>query len=299
MIYWDDWINTARRADLSWLAALRMTTAGGRAESLPNLNPFFNAGYDTSDIFVLTRKGSADKTGLILALNDRADTTSIGSIWIDSPFRNIWVRDYSDGFMFSARQVYSDGRVRIRVRGRDAAWFAPTGLSPKPPEENESVFQIGAEAGGCPHWVVLKASDSAGFHVGERIIRPGDQIAIAGESGVIAGVGRVGQSFEWDGLLDMVVEVLGGMPGDEGRTAGTANGMRNGERMRVVVFASDSRESFDGEPVFAEPGGALVAQTGRPSTRPDSVETVISAASAYTCLGVSRIASFSSGPHNE
>ena len=63
---------------------------------------------------------------------------------------------------------------------------------------------------------VLRAEDASQLLVNGAPIEVGDEVAIrAAGSGSYVGLGRIGQSFRWDGVHDMIIEVLGGAePGD-------------------------------------------------------------------------------------
>jgi hypothetical protein len=238
MVFWKDWFWYGLSDEIKWMMALRKATATGSSTPISGLNPFFDSG-NGGDLFALRRAGSGSgKDGLVLALNDNPSNEY--SVWVDSPFSDMELKDYSDLYMFQTTKAFADGRVLVKSTGRNYAWFAPTGLYPHPPGEATSAFTLGEHTGAKLHYIILEAAKANSFIVNGSPLQPGDQVAILGATGTEAkGIGRIGQSFEWDGVHDMVIEVLGGS-----NTTEAKGGLIDGDVLRLAVYDKSAGTYF-------------------------------------------------------
>ncbi|MEL6616038.1 MAG: alpha-amylase family glycosyl hydrolase, partial [Bacteroidota bacterium] len=236
-VFWKDYLWYGLGDEIDWLMALRRMTAQGESTPLASLNPF---GANTADFWVLRREGfGAPRYGAVLALSDGAEEGA----WVDSPHTDYELKDYSDAYAFETTRAFTDSRAYVKARGGDYAWWAPTGLYPRPIDEPDASFDLTAEPGGQLHHVVLRAEDAADLMVAGAPIQPGDEVAVlapeaaaAGVSGgSVAGLGRVGQRLRWDGQHDMVIEVLGNDGG-----ANEGGRLAPGDALRLVVFDASS-----------------------------------------------------------
>jgi len=142
--------------------ALRRQTAIGNTTPVKDLNPFSFDGVIGDDLFALRRDGTGSgKDGAMLMLND--DPSATFSFFLNSPngWANGEVKDYSDAFMFEFSQVFADGRALYKCPPRTYAWYAPTGVYPRPLDEPASAFNLGDHVGARLHYVVLRAADVA------------------------------------------------------------------------------------------------------------------------------------------
>ncbi|MEM1057477.1 MAG: alpha-amylase family glycosyl hydrolase [Bacteroidota bacterium] len=261
-VFWKDYLWYGLGDEIDWLMALRRMTGQGESTPLSGLAPF---GANESDFWVLRREGfGAPRYGALLAVSDGAEEGA----WVNSPHSDYELKDYSDAYAFETTRAFSDSRAYVKARGGDYAWWAPTGLYPRPMDEPASSFALTAEPGGALHHVVLRAQDAATLLVGGAPIQPGDEVAILAPGATVAttadvsGIGRVGQRLRWDGVHDMVIEVLGNTDGtnDAGR-------LKDGDALRLVVFdASTGQAAEAGSVTWAAPGGFTYAPL-RPATR--------------------------------
>ncbi len=241
MVFWKDYWWYGFKDEIDWLMNLRRTMATGYATPVASLNPWFGVeGYDSSNhggnMFAMKRDG------MMFALNDRADKQA--AVWVDTPWANVELKDYSDSFMFLTNPAFGDKRSLMKAEPRNYAWYAPTGRYPLPNNEAAPSFTVTAAEGGKLHFVVLRASDLANFEVGGSPLQPGDEIAVLGPKDAsgktgIAGLGRVGQSVRWDGENDMLIEVLGN------GTADNNNGrLKAGDDLRFVIRKQSTGQQF-------------------------------------------------------
>jgi hypothetical protein len=287
-VFWKDLFWYGLKEDIEWQMALREETATGGSGRIQDLNPSFTAG-NGGDLFVMNRYGTSNgaNDGLVLALNDNPSSES--SAWVNTPFSNKYLKDYSDGYMFVTTQAFADSRANVKAQSRDYAWWSVTGLYPKLPGTTGSHFQMDAQPGGCPHFIALRAADAANLLVNGAPIAAGDQVAVKNGGGDIVGIGRIGQGFQWDGVHDMIIEVLG---------APSANGMGNGEQFTFVVYdASANAEVMIGYVQYATAGSGFTFSPDRPDSpnRNGNFSTFNLTATAtglYTCGGITQVLAF-------
>jgi alpha-amylase len=287
-VFWKDLFWYGLKEDIEWQMAMRAATAKGGSGRIQDLNPFFTAG-NGGDLFVMNRYGTTNgaSDGLVLALNDNPSSES--SVWVNTPFSNKYLKDYSDGYLFVTTQAFADGRANVKAQSRDYAWWSVTGLYPQLPGATGSNFQMDAEPGGCPHFIALRAADAANLLVNGSPIAAGDEVAVKNGAGDIVGIGRIGQGFQWDGVHDMIIEVLG---------APSANGMGNGEQFSFVVYdASANAEVTIGYVQYATAGSGFTFSPDRPDSpnRNGNFSTFNLTATAtglYTCGGITRALAF-------
>lgn len=292
-VFWKDWYWYNLDEEIKWQMALRGATAVGGTTPVANLNPFSPQGVIGDDLFALRRNGTGSgRDGAMLMLND--DPNNTYEFFLDSPsgWANSEVRDYSDAFLFQSSQVFGDGRALYKSGPRNYAWFAPTGLYPRPPEEPASSFTLGNHVGAKLHYLVLRAGDVSNFTINGAPIQPGDEIAILHTSGSNAvGLGRIGQSLRWDGVHDMIIEVLGGS--NSGQAKG---GLLNGDPLRLAVFDQSSQTLAEAASVtFAPPGTNFTFSAKRPASRGGSAPfnlTTNNGSGAYLVGGISLITAF-------
>lgn len=287
-VFWKDLFWYGLKEDIEWQMALRAATAKGGSGRIQDLNPFFTAGHG-GDLFVMNRYGTTNgaSDGLVLALNDNPSSES--SAWVNTPFSNKYLKDYSDGYLFVTTQAFADSRANVKAQSRDYAWWSVTGLYPKLPGTMGSHFQMDATPGGCPHFIALRAADATNLLVNGAPIAVGDEVAVKNGAGDIVGIGRIGQGFQWDGVHDMIIEVLG---------APSANGMGNGEQFSFVVYdASAMAEVAIGYVQYATAGSGFTFSPDRADTpnRNGNFSTFNLTATAtglYTCGGITRVLVF-------
>lgn len=288
-VFWKDWFWYGLRSSIEWQMNLRHATAAGTSTPIASLGPVFTAG-NGGDLFVLNRNGGGGKPGLVLALNDNPSATA--SAWVNTPFPNQYLKDYSDGYLFQYTQAFADSRAQVKAQPRDYAWWAPTGLYPTPPGTS-SHFQLDATPGGCPHFVALRVADAANLLVGGDPIAVGDEVAVKNSNGDVVGIGRVGQAFQWDGVHDMLIEVLG---------APSANGMGNGEQLRIVVWDQSAAQEVEIGSVQYAPAGnnfSFAPQRATSPNRNGNFSTFNISATAqglFACGGISRATAFGPAP---
>ncbi|MDV7393560.1 hypothetical protein RZS08_19450, partial [Arthrospira platensis SPKY1] len=97
-VFWKDLLWYGLEDDIVWQMALRAEMAKGGSVRIQDLNPSFTSG-NGGDLFVMTRNGLSNgaSDGLVLALNDNPNAES--SAWVNSPFSNKFLKDYSDGYL--------------------------------------------------------------------------------------------------------------------------------------------------------------------------------------------------------
>ncbi|MBK9335149.1 MAG: choice-of-anchor D domain-containing protein [Lewinellaceae bacterium] len=284
-VFWKDWFWYGLDDAVAWQMNLRNATAAGASTPIASLGPVFTAG-NGGDLFVLNRNGEGSKPGLVLALNDNPAATS--SAWVNTPFPDKYLKDYSDGYLFQYTQAFGDSRAQVKAQPRDYAWWAPTGLYPAAPGMS-SHFQMDATPGGCPHFVTLRVADAANLLVNANPIATGDEVAVKNNNGDVVGIGRIGQDFAWDGVHDMLIEVLG-VP--------SANGMANGEQLHFVVWDQSAGAEVEmGTVQYAAVNNNFSFSPRRPATpnRNGNFSTFNIPATAqglFTCGGISRVLAF-------
>ena len=296
-VFWKDYLWYGLGDEIDWLMSLRRMTAQGESTPMSGLNPG-GGGYNLADLWALKRDGSptGDRYGMVLAVND-AGSGFEQSTYVNSPHSNYELRDYSDAFAFETTTAFGDGRALVKARPGDYAWWAPTGLYPRPMDEPSSSFTLTAAPGGKLHHVLLRASDASGFLVNGAPIQPGDEVAVlaaGAASGEVAGIGRVGQRLRWDGVHDMVIEVLG-----NGENVGSAAGRLNdGEALRLVVFDQDTQQMHEaGSAGYWASGGTSFTHTPlRPTSRGGAFSyTTTDGDGQYTAGAVSLVTAFTAG----
>ncbi|MFN7117547.1 MAG: T9SS type A sorting domain-containing protein [Saprospiraceae bacterium] len=288
-VFWKDYFWYGLNDEISWLIALRQQFAKGNSSPMNSLSPTFSGGSNSGDFFVLRRDGTTSGTsdGAVLGLNDAVSGNQ--SAWVNTPFTNKYLKDYSDGLMFVTSQAFGDSRALITTAARDFSWWAPTGLYPKQAGTAASHFTMNATPGGCPHFIALRVADAANFTVAGAPIAVGDEVAVKNTAGQVVGIGRIGQGFKWDGVKDMIIEVLG---------SPSSNGMANGESFRLVIYdASAGIEREAATIQFAASGTTFNFSPNRPNTpnRNGNFSTFAltsSATSTFVCQGISRITAF-------
>jgi len=285
-VFWKDWFWYNLDEAIGWQMNLREATAAGSSTPIASLGPVFTAG-NGGDLFVLNRAGGGGKPGLVLALNDNPSATA--SAWVNTPFSNKYLKDYSDGYLFQYTQAFGDSRAQVKAQPRDHSWWAPTGLYPAAPGTS-SHFQMDATPGGCPHYVVLRVADKSGLFVNGAPIAVGDEVAVKNSNGDVVSIGRIGQGFAWDGVHDMLIEVLG---------APSANGMGNGEKLRLVVWDQSASQEVEISRLFFVPVNNVFSfKPLRPETPNRNGNfstfnvTATSQQGLFVCGGISRIVAF-------
>jgi|GEM_PF-4487632 len=237
-VFWKDYRWYGLGDEITQLMALRATTAGGGSTPSGSLSPYFPNGWTNQDVFALVRWGYNDQPGCILILNDA--TGGKGEIWVNTPFIDTELKDYSDAYLFVSSAAYSDSRALLWAEGRNYAWYAPTGLYPLPPGELPSSFTLEASTGAKQHYIALFADSAANYLVNGSPIEVGDEIAAIGpsdDSTLVAGIGRIGQSLRWDGVHDMMIEILGGAT-----AASARGGLVEGAPIQLVVKDASTGE---------------------------------------------------------
>ena len=276
MVFWKDYFWYGLADEIKWLITLRRYTAGGASTPMNSLNPVFPSGGTTDDLFVLQRAGNSTVPGNMLALNDHA--TSTLEVWVNTPFTQMELRDYSDAHLFESTYAYGDSRALLKAFPRNYAWYAPTGLYPHPPDEPASAFTLEAQPGGKLQYLVLRADDASQFTVNGAPIETGDEIAVIGPSNLfsqVAGIGRIGQSFRWDGVHDMIIEVLGGANSTEAK-----GGLLEGSTLQLVVYDQSAGKYFAVSSItYAPTNTTLSFSAKRPASRGGSTPFTITTSS--------------------
>ncbi len=289
-VWWKDYFWHGLDDEIRWLMNLRRWTAQGESAPMSALRP--NAEIDQADFWALSRQGLGNpRYGMVLAINDSEAGEETG--YVDTPHASYELRDYSDSYLFETTQAFADGRMFVKARPGNYAWFAPTGLYPRPPDEPASAFTLEAEPGGKLHFVVLRAADAAQLLVNGAPIQPGDEVAVLGPTGSgAAGLGRVGQRLRWDGEHDLLIEVLGN---DDGTNA--KGRLKAGDPLRLVVSDQSAGVTVEaGSIAWAASGSAFAFHPDRPASRGGALEaTVTDADGAFSVSGLSRVAGFSAG----
>ncbi|MBK8491879.1 MAG: lamin tail domain-containing protein [Saprospirales bacterium] len=256
-VFWKDMFWYGLDDDIQWQMAMRQATATGGSAPIQSLNPFFTSG-NGGDLFVLNRYGTSGGVtdGMVLALNDNPSAEA--SVWVNTPFSNKYLKDYSDGYLFVTTQAYADTRANVKAQSRDYAWWSVTGLYPQSPGTAAAHFNMDATPGGAPHFIALRLADAPNMWVNGAPIAVGDEVAVKNSNGDVVGIGRIGQGTQWDGVHDMLIEVLG---------APSANGMGNGEQFTFVVYdASASSEVTIGYVQYATVGNTFSFSADRPGS---------------------------------
>jgi glycosidase len=287
-VFWKDFFWYDLDDEITWLIALRKQFAKGGSTPMSLLGAS-GGSFNLNDYFIFRRNGLTGgvSDGAMIGLNDHASANQ--STFVNTAFSNKYLKDYSDGFMFITELAPNDSRALIRTAPRDFSWWAPTGLYPKPDGTAPSRFTMNATPGGCPHFVTLKVSDAANFIVNGAPIQVGDEIAIKNTAGQIVGIGRIGQGFKWNGVHDLLIEVLG---------SPSTNGMANGEAFRLVVYdASANSEVNVAVLQFAPAANAFTFSPDRPDTpnRNGNFSTFTintTATGTFVCGAISRITAF-------
>ncbi len=288
-VFWKDYRWFGLGEEIEWLMALRRLTAQGASVPMAGLNP--NPELDQSDLWALRRWGFGEpRFGMVLAINDNGSAEKGG--WLDTPHASYELRDYSDAYLFQTTEAFSDGRAFIKAPPSSYAWFAPTGLYPRPMDEPASRFTLEAEPGGKLHYVALRAADAASFVVNGAPIQPGDEVAILGPSGVaVAGLGRVGQRLRWDGQHDVLIEVLG--------NAGSTNAagrLQPGDPLRLVVYDQSTGTTAEAATLTWAPAGqSFTFDPHRPASRGGAFSIEANTGGTYVVGGISRVVAFDAG----
>ncbi|MBK7338450.1 MAG: lamin tail domain-containing protein [Saprospirales bacterium] len=290
-VFWKDLFWYGLDDDISWQMALRDETASGDSDPIQDLAPFFSSG-NGGDLFVLNRdgaSGAANDGGMVLALNDHS--SSEASVWVNTPFSDKYLKDYSDGYLFVSTQAFADSRANVKAQSRDYSWWSLTGLYPKPAGTAASHFQMDATPGGCPHFIALRVADAPNLLVNGAPIAVGDEVAVKNGNGDIVGIGRIGQDTRWDGVHDMIIEALG---------TKSTNGMSNGEAFTFVVYdVSAAMEFTIGQVQYAAVGNTFSFSPDRPDSPNrngnfSSFNISASRQGLYGCEGISRVLAFES-----
>lgn len=295
VVFWKDWYWFGLDDDIKWQMALRNTFAKGSSDHIQNMSGFwpttppYDGDNNGGNMFAMRRNGltGGASDGLVLGLNDDDDKEH--AVFVNTPFTNKYLKDYSDGYLFQTTQAFGDSRALIKAQKRDYSWWSVTGLYPKPAGTAASHFNMNATPGGCPHFIAVCAADAANLIVNGAPIAAGDEIAVKNAAGQVVGIGRIGQGFKWTGTKDMIIEVLG---------APSANGMANAENFRVFVWdASASSEVEIGTVQYAANGSNFNFSPERPNSpnRNGSFSTfsvTTNATGAFACQGISRIIAF-------
>lgn len=295
IVFWKDWYWYGMADDVKWQIALRQATATGGSDHIQNMTGFWptTAPWDSDNnggnMFAMRRNGLTGgvSDGMVLGLNDDDDKEH--GVFVNTPFTNKYLKDYSDGYLFQTTQAFGDSRAFIKAQKRDYSWWSVTGLYPKPAGTPASHFNMGATPGGCPHFIALCAADAANLIVNGAPIAAGDEVAVKNAAGQVVGIGRIGQGFKWDGTHDMIIEVLG---------APSTNGMANGEAFRVFVYdASANTEIEIGSVQYAAASAAFTFAPERPNSpnRNGNFATfpvTTTAQGTFACQGISRIVAF-------
>ncbi len=295
IVFWKDYFWYGLDKDIDWLIALRKQFANGGSDHIQNLNGYWpqDGDYDGdnngSNMFAMTRYGltNGETDGLVLGINDHPTKTN--AVYVNTPFSNKHLKDYSDGFMFETSEAFGDGRALVKAQARDYSWYGPTGLYPLGAGKEASHFGMDASPGGCVHFVALTVSNASNYLVNSNAIEIGDEVAAINANGDVVGIGRIGQGFQWDGVHDMVIEVLG---------SPSTNGMTDGEVLKLVVYdQSEDAEVTIGELNFAANGSVFNFSADRPNSpnRNGNLPTFAlntNAEASFACGAISLVTGF-------
>ncbi|MCC6460649.1 MAG: lamin tail domain-containing protein [Saprospiraceae bacterium] len=297
VVFWKDWYWYGLADDIQWQMALRQTTATGSSDHVQNMGGDWNvAGYTIDNhggnMFALRRNGftGGASDGMVLGLNDDDDREH--AVYVNTPFSNKYLKDYSDSYLFQSTIAPGDTRTLIKAQKRDYSWWSVTGLYPKSAGTPASHFNMGATPGGCPHFIAICAADAANLIVNGAPIAVGAEVAVKNAAGQVVGIGRIGQGFRWDGTHDMIIEALGPLP------VGPGISLAPGEAFRVFVYdASAATETEIGSVQYAAAASAFTFAPERPNSpnRNGSFATfpvTTTASGAFACQGISRILAF-------
>lgn len=295
-VFWKDLFWYGLDKEIVWLMALRSSFAKGTSNPFWQLNPFPSESTIGPDLFALRRNGSGNgNDGTMFLMNDSRFNNL--DVFLNAP--NGWagkeLKDYSDAFMFVQTTTFADGRAQFRANTRNYSWYAPTGQYPKPAGEPDSKFTLGSHIGAKLGFVVLRNEDAANLLVNGEPLSVGDQVAILPMgSNQAVGLGRIGQSFQWDGVHDMIIEVLGGA-----NTAESKGGLLNGQTYRLAVYnASEDRIEIAGTVNFAANGTGFQFSANRPGSRGGSAPfnlTANNGAGTYQVGSIALVTGFSAG----
>ncbi|WNJ19014.1 alpha-amylase family glycosyl hydrolase [Pontibacter sp. G13] len=308
-VFWKDYFWYGMKTEIDWLISLRMAMAQGGSynSTLQNQdgngsnNPWWDPGFggncNGGNMFAMQRWGfsSGNSDGMVLGINDHP-YDQLG-MYVNTPFSNKTLKDYSDGFSFGTTQAYSDSRALIRANARDYSWWGLTGQYPKPILGNAPIFHMQAQPGGATHYVILDADDLGQFLVNEAPLERGDQLALANSQGEICGIARNGLVYDWDGEHDMVIEVIGPFPTDDQPAGGAANGMQTGEAFQLHIYDASTGDILLGEQLeFAKVGSSGTINMIRPSgeNRPQEYEQprITESHGHFQANAISRITGF-------
>jgi alpha-amylase len=297
-VFWKDWYWFGLSEQIKWLMALREATAigGSSTSSLQNEDADssndpvwdsfgFGVNCNGGNLLAMQRWGLSSGTtdGMVLGLNDHPNDRL--GMYVNTPFSQKTLKDYSDGFMFISVNAPGDSRTLIQAEPRDYAWWSLTGLYPHPPEVAAPAFEMDAAPGGQVHFVVVDADDVANLLVDGAAIEAGDQLAIVNASNEVCGIGRVGQEFGWKPGYDMLIEAIGAFPN------GDPNGLVNGETFGLVVFDASAGQYLSATGLaFATVGSGGTFNALRPQTPNRSAtfaQPSTNAEGTYTSNGIS------------
>ncbi len=265
VVFWKDWFWYGMADDVTWQIALRAATATGSSDHIQNMGGDWNLGAPFTpdnhggNMFAMRRNGLTGgvSDGMVLGLNDDPNTEH--AVWVNTPFTNKILKDYSDSYLFQATEAFGDSRALVKAQPRDYSWWAPTGLYPRPPGVPAGHFSMNAPPGGYPHFVAICVADAANLIVNGAPIAAGDELAVKNAGGQVVGIGRIGQGFRWDGVHDMIIEVLGG--------ASAAAGMVDGEVFRLFVYDASAATELEIATVqFAASGENFNFSPSRPNS---------------------------------
>lgn len=302
-VFWKDFYWFGLKEEITWVMTLRASqaTGGSSNSTLQNEDadgsndPFwddinFGGNCNGGNMFAMQRWGTSlgSTDGMVLGLNDHP-TDELG-MYVNTPFSNKTLKDYSDGYLFVTVNAPVDSRTLIRAQPRDYSWWSLTGLYPTPPGEAGPAFTLDAQPGGQVQYVIIDEDDAANLLVNGQPIEAGDQVAVVNAAGEVYGIGRVGQGFGWKPGYDMLIEVLGAFPD------GTPNGMAAGETLNLAVYDASTGTYYDASSVSFAPAStsgtfnALRPQTpNRPASFTMSTNT---GSNTYTVGNVARITQF-------
>ncbi len=301
-VFWKDFYWFGLKEEITWLMALRasMATGGSSNSTLQNEdgdggnNPAWDGSFggnsNGGNMFAMQRWGlsSGSRDGMVLGLNDHP-SDELG-MYVNTPFSQKTLKDYSDGYMFVTVNSPLDSRTLIRAQPRDYSWWGLTGLYPTPPGEPAAAFGLDAQPGGQVQYLILDADDVANFQVNGRAIEEGDQVAVVNGLDEVCGIGRVGQSFGWKNGYDMLIEILGPF------IDGTPNGMTAGESLKLVVFDASGGQYFEASTLnFLSNGSGGTFNALRPQTpnRSSSFsQPATTTQGSFAINGISRLSSF-------
>ncbi|MEM6783975.1 MAG: T9SS type A sorting domain-containing protein [Bacteroidota bacterium] len=287
-VFYKDFVWFGLEQELTWLMALRRTLGQGESTPLGSLNP--NPELPQADVFVLRREGfGTPRYGSLMVINDNGNAKLGG--FVDSPHTNFEFKDYTDSFLFTTTQVFADSRVRVEAEPSNYAWYAPTGLYPRTPGMPAPAFEVESAPGGKLQFVVLRAENAASLQVNGASIQPGDEVAVIGPSGDVtkaAGLGRIGLATQWDGVHDMVIEVLGN---------DAPSRLAAGAPLRLAVYDASAGTYLEaGEIAWAPTGTGFTFNPDRPASRGGAFPLTVGAdAGTYAAGTISYVTAFSAG----